>query len=175
MKQVERSSHSRSALIGAARELWAERGYAGVGTPEIAAAAGLTRGAMYHQFAGKRDLFAATLETVEAELTQRIVARVSPEDPLKTAVIAWLDACEEPEVRQIILLDGPVVLGWDGLRDITLRYGLGLTEQLLGGTRALAHVVIGALNEAAMFVAHGGSRHEAEAALDVLMTGLQSS
>ncbi len=187
MKQVERSSHTRAALVSSARSLWADRGYAAVGTPEIARAAGVTRGALYHQFADKRDLFAAVAEAVEVDVTQRIADRVAaaggtdPAGALRTASRAWLDACEEPEVRQVILLDGPVILGWEGMRDLTLRHGLGLTEAMLatvvaGPTRGLAHVLIGALNEAAMYALSGpDERAEAEAVLDDLLAGLLSA
>lgn len=168
--QVERSAGTRRALISAARRLSAGEGYASVGTPAIAAAAGVTRGAMYHQFADKTSLFAAVAEAVEADVTQRIVDRVAASgssDPLEAlhhAVDSWMDACEDNEVRQVILLDGPVVLGWEGLRDLTQPYGLALTEQLLQAAidagqlpllpvRPFAHVLIGALQEAAFLVA----------------------
>src|SRR3954468_19883575 len=125
--QAERSAGTRAVLIAAARGLWAERGYAAVGTPEIAAAAGVTRGAMYHQFADKAALFGEVAEAVESDVTARLgehVAASGAHDPaaaLHAAVDGWLAACEEPEVRQILLLDGPVVLGWDGFRDVALR------------------------------------------------------
>jgi AcrR family transcriptional regulator len=168
--QAERSAGTRAVLIAAARALWADRGYAAVGTPEIAAAAGVTRGAMYHQFADKAALFRAVAAAVEADLTRRLgeaVARSGARDPaaaLRAATDAWLDLSQEPDVRQLILLDAPVVLGWAGFRDLALEHGLGLTEQLLDAaiaagqlrrqpTRALAHVLIGALDEGAMMIA----------------------
>jgi AcrR family transcriptional regulator len=168
--QAERSAGTRTALVAAARRLWAERGYAAVGTPEIVAEAGVTRGAMYHQFADKAALFRAVAEAVEADLTQRLSAEVvasgatDPVAALRAAVDGWLAAADEPEVRRVLLLDGPVVLGWDGLRDVALAQGLGLTEALLRAgmdagalverpTRPLAHVLIGALDEAALYVA----------------------
>lgn len=198
--QVERSATTRTALITAARGLWAQRGYAAVGTPEIAAAAGVTRGAMYHQFADKADLFLAVAEAVEADLTQRLgdeVAASGARDPaaaLHAATDGWLAACEEPEVRQILLLDGPVVLGWAEFRDMTQPHGLGLTEALLQAgmdagmltarpARPLAHVLIGALDEAAMYVATADDRAVARAEvarvlhelLDGLMTGSEGA
>jgi AcrR family transcriptional regulator len=173
--QTERSAATRGALVAAGRRLWAERGYADVGTPEIAAAAGVTRGAMYHQFADKSALFLAVAEAVEGDVTARLgefVAASGAQDPaaaLHAAVDGWLEACEQPEVRQVLLLDGPVVLGWDGFRDMALRYGLGLTESMLRAaidagqlaeqpTRALAHVLLGALDEAALYVATSEDR-----------------
>src|SRR5829696_8068025 len=139
--QTERSAATRGALVAAARRLWSERGYTDVGTPEIAAAAGVTRGAMYHQFTDKAALFLAVAEAVETDVTTRLgefVVASGAGDPaaaLHAAVDGWLEACEEPEVRQVLLLDGPVVLGWDGFRDMALRHGLGLTEAMPRATR----------------------------------------
>jgi len=191
--QTDRSTATRTALIDAARRLWADRGYAAVGTPEIAAAAGVTRGALYHQFADKAALFHAVADIVEASVTRRLgdaVVESGAADPaaaLHAATDGWLAACEEAEVRQILLLDGPVVLGWDGFRDLALEHGLGLTEGLLqaamntgqlaaGPTRPLAHVLIGALDEAAMYVATAEDREAARAevagVLHALLDGL---
>ena len=178
--QEERSAATRGALIAAARALWAARGYAAVGTPEIAAAAGVTRGAMYHQFADKAALFRDVVEAVETDVTQRLADRVvasGAQDPgaaLRAATDAWLEVSGDPEVRQIVLLDAPVVLGWAGFRDVSLRHALGMTEQLLQAamdagqlterpTRALAHVLIGALDEAAMVIATAADRDAARA------------
>src|SRR3954463_13627865 len=103
--QAERSETTRGALIGAARGLFAERGFAGVGTEEIVRAAGVTRGALYHQFTDKRELFAAVFEEVEAELTQRVgqaAGAAAADDPLaelRIGAAAWLDACTEPELQ----------------------------------------------------------------------------
>ena len=75
--QEERSAATREALITAARRLWGERGYADVGTPEIATAAGVTRGAMYHQFADKAALFLAVVEVVEQDVMTRLATEVA--------------------------------------------------------------------------------------------------
>jgi AcrR family transcriptional regulator len=192
-KHAERSEATRAALVAAARPLFAERGFAGVGTEEIVRAAGLTRGALYHQFADKRELFAAVFEQVEAELTMstaRAAVASGAADPLavlRVGAIAWLDACSDPEVQRIILLDGPAVLGWDGWREIAQRYGLGLVENELREaieagvlepqpTRALAHVLMGAIDEAALYIAtaddQAAARAEAGAVLDRLLSVL---
>jgi AcrR family transcriptional regulator len=168
--QEERSAATRDALIAAARTLWGQRGYAEVGTPEIATAAGVTRGAMYHQFADKAALFREVVEVVEQDVMARMAVVVAesgattPAEAVRAAVDAWLDVSGDPEVRQLILLDAPSVLGWAEFRDVAQRYSLGMTEQMLTEAiragqlaeqpvRPLAHVLIGALDEAAMVIA----------------------
>jgi AcrR family transcriptional regulator len=192
-KHTERSEATRAALIAAARPLFAERGFAGVGTEEVVRAAGVTRGALYHQFADKRDLFAAVFEQVEAEVTQR-TARAAvasgASDPLavlRIGAVGWLEACSAPEVQRIVLLDGPAVLGWELSREIGMRYALGLIENELQAAvdagslepqpvAALAHVLIGALDEAALYVAtaedQDAARAEVGAVLDRLIGSL---
>ena len=135
--QAQRSAATQQALLTAARRLWGERGYAAVSTPEIAQAAGVTRGAMYHQYLDKANLFLAVLEAVETDVIERLSATVVAKQPktpaaaLRMSADAWVDIASEPEVRQLVLLDAPSILGWAGFREISLRYGLGLTEQLL--------------------------------------------
>jgi AcrR family transcriptional regulator len=158
-----------AALIAAARELFTQRGYAAVGTEEIVQAAGVTRGALYHHFrGGKEQLFQAVLVQVSAETTTRIAQMASnagdPWDELVTGIDAFLDACTTPEMQRIVLIDGPAVLGWDVWRAIDAEHGLGLLEQVVQNAidagqlapqsaRAVAHVLLGALDEAAMVVA----------------------
>lgn len=161
--------------MAAARRLWGTRGYAEVSTPEIAEAAGVTRGAMYHQFPDKTALFVSVLEAVETDVMARLAAAVAtaqpqtPADTLHVAADAWLDIAGEPEVRRLVLLDAPTILGWAGFREISLRYGLGMTEQLLTAAiaagqlkdqpvRPLATVMIGALDEAAMSIANAADK-----------------
>jgi AcrR family transcriptional regulator len=140
-----------------------------VGTEEIVRAAGVTRGALYHQFRDKADLFAAVAEEVEAEIADRIAAGAAGAvaDPLAGLRVGgrlFLDACAEPEVERIILLDAPAVLGWEAWRDLAGRYGLGLIQFALQSAMdagaivqqpvvPLAHVLIGALDECALHIA----------------------
>src|SRR5271167_1991864 len=164
--QVDRSAATRASLVATARPLFAARGFAGVGTETIVRAAGVTRGALYHHFADKTELFAAVYEAVEQDLARELgelLAAAGVTDPIEVMTLgadAWLDACGEQEVQQIVLLDGPAVLGWERWREIGLRYGLGLVEGLLAHAvevgripaqpvSALAHVLVGALDEAA--------------------------
>jgi AcrR family transcriptional regulator len=191
--QEERSAATREALIAAARRLWGLRGYAEVGTPEIAATAGVTRGAMYHQFADKAALFREVVEVVEQDVMARMATVVAgsgattPADAIRAAVDAWLEVSGDPEVRQLILLDAPSVLGWAEFRDVAQRYSLGMTEQLLTQAigagqlarqpvRPLAHVLIGALDEAAMVIATADDpkrvRSETRQVLHRLIDGL---
>lgn len=189
---MSRGDSTRAALVGAARELFAERGYAVVGTEEIVGRAGVTRGALYHHFADKRDLFRAVYEQVEAELVASIGERMNGiEDPWElfvTGLRAFLDACTDRALIRIALLDAPVVLGWDEWREIDARYGLGLvTFALENGVerglfvrrevRPLAHLLIGAMAEAAMLIAnatdHEAARREVEPSLLALLAGLR--
>jgi AcrR family transcriptional regulator len=184
---------TREALIDAALELFTERGYAEVGTEEIVARAKVTRGALYHHFADKRDLFRAVFERVEGDLMERIGATMEvAEDPwglMVAGMRAFLDACEEPAVKQISLSDAPAVLGWEEWREIDNRHGLGLTRAALQGAvdsgsirpiavEPMAHLFVAALSEAAFVIAHAAqprkARAEVEEALVQLVEGLRS-
>jgi AcrR family transcriptional regulator len=191
-KQEQRSRATRDGLLSAARTLFAERGYAAVGTEEIVRAAGMTRGALYHQFRDKEQLFEAVFEQVEAETTQRIAegALAAASDPLaalRAGSHAFLAVCAEPEIERIILLDAPAVLGWERWREIGFRHGLGLVVGVLqagmdAGVIAqqpitpLAHLLLGALDEGALYAARSQdpetARAEVEQIIDRLIDGL---
>ncbi|HMI81707.1 MAG TPA: helix-turn-helix domain-containing protein [Solirubrobacterales bacterium] len=187
--QAERTEATREALIAAARRLFTERGYEEVGTAEIVRDAGVTRGALYHHFGDKAALLDAVYNRIEAESTER-VARVvlgsdlhSPLDAMKAGIEAFLDECAKPELRQIALHDAPAVLGWERWREIGAVNGLGLIEASLtaaieaGELRDLpvkptAHLLMGALDEAAMLLARDerpGSRAEVTEVLVALL------
>src|SRR5437764_3794597 len=109
------SEATRAALVEAARPLFAQRGYAAVATEEIVRSAGVTRGALYHHFAGKAELFAAVYEEVEQELLESIAASAiggatDPLQALRAGARAFFDACEDPAVQRISLIDAPSVL-----------------------------------------------------------------
>ena len=131
-----RSEATRTALLAAARELFATRGYAAVGTEEVVARAGVTRGALYHHFrGGKAELFVAVAEALEAELVQGIaegaLSAEAPYEALERGCDAWLDACLREDVQRIALLDAPSVMGWEAWREMGQRYALGLVEAAL--------------------------------------------
>jgi AcrR family transcriptional regulator len=177
-----------AALIRAGRELFAQRGYAGVGTEEIVQRAGVTRGALYHHFpGGKEDLFRSVLIELSAETARRVRDSVQaardPWDALVRGIDAFLDACATPEVQRIMLIDGPSVLGWDVWRAIDADYSHGLVKGALdrvaegGGllpqpTDALAQVLLGALHEAAMVVARADDLQAARAEMGTMVRRL---
>ncbi|MGW6033661.1 TetR/AcrR family transcriptional regulator [Gordonia terrae] len=176
--QAERTAATRAALIAAGRKLFGERGFADVGTQEIVAEAGVTRGALYHQFDDKKGLFVAVYDDVEQSIVAQIAAAVGEragEDPLaalKAGMRLFLRLCTEPEVHRITLVEAPSVLGWSEWRARGEEFGFALVEGLIAAaivtgqaveqpTRPLAHVAIGALDEAALFVAAADDREAA--------------
>lgn len=192
-RRDEGARATRDALVQAGLELFAKCGYAEVGTEEIVARARVTRGALYHHFEDKRDLFRAVHERVEEELMERVAARmegaVDPWELILGGMRSFLDACEEPAVKQIALTDAPVVLGWKEWREIDERHGLGLTRAALTGAvdagvlrpmpiEAMAHLLVAALSEAAFVIANAEkprkARQEVEAALLHLIEGLRA-
>lgn len=187
--QPDRSAATRAALVAAARRLFAEAGFAGVATETIVRAAGVTRGALYHQFADKTELFAAVYEAIEEDFARQLGEQLSsgettdPIELMRLGAQAWLDACAEREVQQIVLLDGPSVLGWQRWREISMRYGLGLLEALLTHAiavgripeqpvNALAHVLVGALDEAALYIARADDQTDARSDMGIVVTRL---
>ena len=193
-RKAAQSEATRAKLVRAGRKLFGKRGYADVGTEEIVRAAGVTRGALYHQFADKRELFAAVFEATETELMAeagRNLAGVDdPVEALRRAFLGWLEAAARPAVQRIVLLDAPVVLGWQEWREIGERLGLGATMAALQAAmdagalapqpvRPLAHVLMGAVDEAALYVARADDPVVATAemvtVLDRLVESLRAS
>jgi AcrR family transcriptional regulator len=193
-RKAEQSEATRAALIAAARDLFAERGYGAVGTEEIVRAAGVTRGALYHHFDGKEGLFEAVFEEVERALTQQIAEEAMQSSDAWEAMIAgagaFLDACSDPAVQRVTLIDAPSVLGWERWREIGMSYGLGVVQATLQEAmrqgviaeqpvRPLAHLLMGALDEAAMVVARAedfdAARAEVGASIERLLNALRVS
>ena len=154
---------------------------------ELVAAAGVTRGALYHHFDGKLGLFEAVYEAVEQDLVARFpIERMAGKDPLqalKTAVGEVLELSREPEVHQIALVDAPAVLGWERWHEIELRYGLGvIVASLTAAAEAgqlrdlpipeLANLLLGALVEAGHSVARGSGQPDEVAAMRTALEGL---
>lgn len=178
----------------AARELFVERGYAETATEDIVQRAGLTRGALYHQFRDKEDLFRAVYGEMEREFAERISAhmrRVGRTDgnawrEFRDGVQAYLDVALDPDVQRIALLDAPAVLGRAAGHEVA-RFGLDLIRRGLLRSmerrlidpqpiEPLAHLLRAAIMEGAMAIAraedHSAARAEVGAALDRLVDGL---
>jgi AcrR family transcriptional regulator len=189
--QRERTESTREALILAARRLFTERGYEQVGTEEVVRAAGVTRGALYHHYGDKASLLEAVYNRIEAESTERVARIVlgselhSPLEAMKAGIEAFLEECEKPELRQIALHDAPAVLGWERWREIGAANGLGLIEASLGAAieageirpvpvKPTAHLLMGALDEAAMLLARD-DRPEARTEVTEVLVGLLGS
>jgi AcrR family transcriptional regulator len=191
-RKAEQSELTRNALVEAARSLFGDRGYAGVSTEEIVQAAGVTRGALYHHFRDKLDLFTAVVERLEQEMLERIAATAleiaDPWEQQWAAVGAFLDGCLDPAVQRILLTDAPSVLGLAAWREIEARYGLALVR---GGLQSLtdagliepqpieplAHMLLGAMAEAGLLIAQAEdaetARREVGDSLDRILRGLR--
>jgi len=190
--KVRQPEATRAALVASARALFAERGYAAVGTEEIVARAGVTRGALYHHFGDKKDLMRAVLHDLARELAEASATAALKETDqwrqILAAVDAFLDACTDPAVQRIMMTDAPSVLGWDEWREIDTQYGLGLVKASLDNAMEtgliarqpvdpLAHLLVGALDEAAMYISRAPdakvARHEMGESIERMLNGLR--
>jgi AcrR family transcriptional regulator len=191
--QAERTAATRARLLEAGRHLFAADGYAAVPTQAIVDAAGVTRGALYHQFGDKSGLFAEVYEDVERELVTRISARIVAAEPvdqlaaMRTGARLFLAECSAPDVQRIVLIDAPAVLGWERWREVGMKYGLGIIEAMLAQAmadgvipdaplRPTAHVLLGALDEAALYVSRAtdadAALHEMYEVCDRVINGI---
>ena len=194
--QAERTAETREALLKAARPLFAAHGFADVALETIVRAAGVTRGALYHHFADKTELFAAVFEQVEAEVAERmseaIIAanQTDPVEVMRLGAHFWLDACSDPEVQRIVLVDAPAVLGWTRWTEIGNRYNMGMVRELLKSAieasrippqpvEATALTLLGAMREATLYVAraedHAPARREAGDVMDRFIRALSAN
>ncbi|MFY9929904.1 MAG: TetR/AcrR family transcriptional regulator [Streptosporangiaceae bacterium] len=187
---------TRQQLIDVARQLFTERGYAGTSIEDIIERAGVARGALYHHFPGKGALFAAVYQEVQAEVASAVVAAaLTADDPAQAVHIglsAFLDACLEPQFRQIVVLDSVPVLQRQAWEDDSTEHSehseldmlslvlTPLAAAYLPGLdiEALAHVALGGLYGAALYIARSPepvtARAAADVVLDTLITGLRS-
>ena len=191
-RKVEQGEVTRRALVAAAVDLFTEKGFAATSTEDIAQRANVTKGALYHHFDGKEDLFRAALESVEAAMVSRIhdagMRTADPLEKMRRGFRAYLDVCTEPAMQRIVLLEGPSVLGWSAWHEIDEAYGYGLVAGALeAAMRAgaieeqdvgpLAHLLLGALTQAGLVVARSGEPRKRRTAmvrsLDRLLDGLR--
>jgi AcrR family transcriptional regulator len=183
----DRTEATRRELIAAARRLFTEKSYAETSTPEIVAAAGVTRGALYHHFADKQALFQAVVEQeaeeVAAEIERASPASLSPRDALIAGSDAYLAAMRALGRTRLLLLDGPAVLGRAVMDEIDGRHGNrtlreGLIAAMRSGTMktlptdALTGLLAAAFDRAALAIDAGASAGEYRETLIALVDGL---
>ena len=185
------SADTRRALIKAARRLFNERGYGATSLDEVCRRARVTKGALYHHFDNKRDLFVAVLEQVEGEFVQAGAHAADPAaniwEKLQVAAVGFLDACAKSDSRRIVL-EAPAALGWRECRDLEARYvvdrlGAALETAAADGVvrsdqpRILARLLVASFNEAATLVAEADDPQAARQAvvkeLGTLVEGLR--
>ena len=184
----ERSDESKARLIAAARTLFIENGYAETSTPEIVAAAGLTRGALYHHFTDKQALFRAIVEQESATVAEEIEAGASNETPsaidaLMEGSRAYFDAMAKPGRAKLLLLEGPAVLGRKTMDEIDAEHGArtlleGLTEALAETNRQglplgpLSEMLSAAFDRAALAISEGADSRPYQEGIEALLSGL---
>jgi AcrR family transcriptional regulator len=168
-RKLEQSQATRAALIKTARKLFARNGYADTDIETVARRTRVTRGALYHHFKDKQDLFSAVFDLEEESLTQTVAAaavgHASAWDGMIAGCNAFLDACLDPAVQRIVLIDALAVLGWQRWREIDAKHNLRLVVATLqaamdegviarGPVDSLASLLMGAITEGAIYIAH---------------------
>lgn len=193
-RNVERGQATRAHIIDVAMRLFATDGYDGTSIEAVLAESGVSRGSLYHHFAGKDALFLAVLEAVGARLTeQTTLALADARDPveiLRIGSLQWIRQAGDPIVQQIMLIDAPAVLGWQRWRELDEQSTLGFIRSAIayaadaGGVDqrhvdVFAHIVLAAANEVAMMIALAGDSaaviEEAESAFDDFLNRMLGS
>jgi AcrR family transcriptional regulator len=192
-RRSEHAADTREALVTAARPLFAAHGYDGTGTEQIVADARVTRGALYHHFKDKADLFRAVMAEAAGEIATQLIDEQlaseaeSPLSEIREGISAFLDVCVGGDFQRIVLVDGPRVLGSDTWEALVDQYGRSLLEEWLRRcvdagniedvpVRPLARVLIAMLTEASLEIGRAESpapaRVELGIVLDRLLLGL---
>lgn len=190
-RKVEQGQATRRDLLAIATRLFVAHGYQGTSIEAVLREAGISRGALYHHFAGKEALFEAVLDQVEADIAQRVAkaggGTRDPVEALRAGCHAWLRLARDPTVRRIALVDAPSVVGWEKWRAMDERYAFGLLKGALANAAAagrvrpelvdvLAHMLLAALAEVALVIARAKDSKAAvragQAAVDALLDGL---
>jgi len=185
-RRVAQGAATRDALLAAARELFGTRGYADTAADDIVKRAGVTKGALYHHFAGKEAIFRAVVEQVQLEASDRAVAAFLGDDSWEALVRGcglWVDAHLDPAVQRILMQDARAVLGWEEARAIENRFGAvalrgALRKAMTAGVvrrvplRPLSLMLMGALSEACLSIAESDDPARARAEVDDLLTAM---
>jgi AcrR family transcriptional regulator len=189
--QAERSSQTRNAIIGSARKLFVAQGYAATSVSDILDACGVSRGALYHHFPSKEDIFAVVFSEVSFDAIRRAGKRVNssatPLTALVTGCLAWVDIATEPTVARVLFQDGPLALGWERCRTLedstslfvmrrSIQAALDSGEIQVGSVDIAARLINGLLAEAALELTRtAGQRNqkrEVTAAVTAMIHGL---
>lgn len=188
-KRVAQGDATRAALVTAARDLFGEQGFADTSIDEIVTRAGVTKGALYHHFDGKEDLFKAVFEVVQREVSDKAVAEFLGRDSweaLVTGCSLWIDAHLDPSVRRIVLQDARAVLAWDDVRAIENRFGAvalrgALRKAMHAGVlesqplRPMALLLLGALSEGCLYIAEADDPRAARTEIGSLIVEILSA
>ena len=191
--RARQAEATRDLLVSVARELFTEQGFAATSIEDITQQAGAAKGALYHHFTGKHELFRAVYEAVEADAVAAVMAAALAErEPwagVRAGLSAFLDACLEPAFRRIVVLESVTVLQHEvregGIEHVelpmlrTVLTPLTASNHLPGvAVEPLAHVALGGLYGAALFIARSSNpnaaREEVDAVLDTLIGGLHA-
>jgi AcrR family transcriptional regulator len=193
-RRVLQGETTRHQLVDVATRLFAEQGYDDTSITQVLREAGVSRGSLYHHYDSKEQLFEAVVEHLEEGVVQQLMGVVirhrDPVKILRAGCAHWIALASDPAVRQIVLTDAPAVLGWQRWREIDEQYGFGLLKHgveavaeagklVPADVDVVAHVLLGALNEAAMLVARAetpiAARRQATKAVDRLIDGFLRS
>jgi AcrR family transcriptional regulator len=193
-RRIAQGEATRRQLVEVATRLFAEQGYEDTSTEQMLRETGVSRGSLYHHFDGKERLFEAVVLHVEEGVCDQLMTVADrhrdPVKILRAGCAEWIALVEDQTVRQIILTDAPAVLGWQRWREIDERYGFGLLKVGVQGVAdagrlaiddvdVVAHVLLGALNEAAMLIARPETpepaRRQATKAVDRVIDGFLRS
>jgi AcrR family transcriptional regulator len=186
LRKSEQRERTTAALLAEARRQFASDGFERVNVAAVAGRAGVTTGALYHHFKSKEGLFRAVLEQVHREVAERIAGAAAgrePWDQLVAGCAAFLEASTEPRVGRIMLIDGPAVLGWSAWRELDAATSMELLEEMLTDlvdtgvikaqpVKPLVHLLSGAMNEAALWLANSDDRERDLAATNAALRGL---
>jgi AcrR family transcriptional regulator len=167
-KRAAQGRATRGQLIEVATRLFAEHGYEGTSIEAVLSAAGVSRGALYHHFAGKEALFEAVVSAVSDQVTMELTAAVrgcdDPLDAMRTAALAWVGLAADPVIQRVVLVDAPSVLGWERWRDMDDGRTLGTMRAMLQAVSdsgrlpselvgPFSHMILAALDEIVLVIA----------------------
>lgn len=189
--QLERSEKTLNHLLTVATDIFAVNGYAKTSLAELVEASGMTTGAIYHHFKGKKGLFVAVAERMEQGILDEIIAKSEGSalgwESFEKSVLTTLEICARPEIQRIVFQEAPTVVGAVEWREIEIRYGFGMMHRALEilesegaielqNTDLTAHMLLGAIIEAAHFVATASNKsvalEDAKIAMQQLLNSL---